>query len=176
MLSTILVAPSCFDVISTIISFILFSSKITGFSFPECITSSTLSKSFLPKSPLGCRNAKSSGLKFPFSSKTIAKASPTAKAVVLLAVGAKLNGHAFLSTFTSITISEKLARVEVGLPVSNIILVPNFFRLGTIFIISSVSPLLDIIRPISFFITSPKSPCIPSTESKNKDGFLYLPM
>ena len=98
----------------------------------------------------------------PFDSRrAIANASPKAKADVVEDVGARSNGHASFDLI-EIAMSEAFAMVDFLLEVKDVILLANLFRDGKIFIISSVSPELDIKNTMSFFSISPISPCAAS--------------
>ena len=88
--------PRLFFDISTKPSLSVFFGSIIGILSPTCIISSTVNSKRLPKEPLGCEIAKSLDEKFRHSVNVAANASPIAKLAVVLAVGAKLRGHASL--------------------------------------------------------------------------------
>ena len=88
----------------------------------------TFNVSFFPSFPPGWDLAKSSGLKSLLSNKAIAKASPKAKAAVVLEVGARSRGQASLSTSVEILISVLLAIIDSVGPVKEKILQPIFFK------------------------------------------------
>ena len=69
-----------------------------GISVPLIMRSSTRSSSRFPNAPPGWENAKSSSVKPRLSSSAMAKASPIAKAAVVLDVGARSRGQASVST------------------------------------------------------------------------------
>ena len=128
-----------------------------GILSPECIKCFTCVINFFPIFPAGCDEAKSFFVK-PFDSKrAIARASPNAKAAVVDEVGARFRGHASLDLI-SIAISDIFAIVDFLLPVKDVIFFVNLFKEGKIFIISSVSPELEIKKTISFFPIKPRSP------------------
>ena len=135
---------------------------VWGASLPLLMTSLTWVSSFLPKLPPGCDLAKSSGLKPLASSRATAKASPIASAAVVLAVGAKLSGHASFSTRTLRCESAKTAKEESGLPVRAISLAPVRLIIGTIAVSSLVSPELENATNTSCCVTMPRSPWLAS--------------
>ena len=74
------------------------SARTVGMSAPVRITSCTCSSRRLPRLPAGCERAKSSSVKPRAFSSATARASPTARAAVVLAVGARLSGQASAGT------------------------------------------------------------------------------
>ena len=85
------------------------------------IMSDTVINSFLPNAPSGCVFAKSFIVKPFFDDIAIARASDSASAQIMLDVGAKLLGHASLSTDAFSEIFEYLASDEETSPVIDII-------------------------------------------------------
>jgi len=91
--------------------------------------------------PPGCRLAKSSCRKPFLTSSTIASASPRARAAVVLAVGARFNGHASSLTWQSRMTSDACASVERGKPVTVTSFAPTRLTVSSRRSSSSVSPL-----------------------------------
>src|SRR5229473_1655003 len=82
-------------------------------------------RSFLPSAPPGWARAKSCSSKPRASSKATARASPSASAAVVLAVGARFRGQASCATPASRCTSASLASVESGLPVTAMSFAPR---------------------------------------------------
>ncbi len=119
------------------------SGRTVGMSAPVRITSRTCSNRRLPKVPAGCERAKSSSVKPRAFNSATASASPTARAAVVLAVGARLSGQASAGTPMSRCTVAVRARAELELPVKAIKGTPKRAITGTMVRISSVSPELD---------------------------------
>ena len=104
------------------------------------MTSLTCVSSRRPSDPPGCDRAKSSTEKPRASSSVSASASPSARAAVVLAVGASPSGQASASTLASRWTSAACASDECSLPVSAINRAPWRLRCGSSETSSSVSP------------------------------------
>ena len=122
------------------------------------ITSSAVVRRRLPNSPPGWNWAKSRGLKWRTCISAIAKASPIAKAAVVLLVGARFSGQASFFTFTVIWWLEYFANRELGFPVIEIIGTFMWSTIGMKRSNSSVWPLLLSARTTSLSVITPKSP------------------
>src|SRR6267378_1979034 len=134
------------------------------------MTSATRSSSLRPNVPPGWSAAKSSRRK-PFTSRSVtARASPSASAAVVLAVGARVSGHASSLTVASRTTLAWRARTESGAPVTAMMGTPSRFSCSTRPNSSSVEPLLESRTATSSFPTMPRSPCNESTGCKNVAG------
>ena len=86
-----------------------------GTASPLRIRSATCMRSLRPRLPPGCERAKSSSRKPRASSSATASASPSAIWAVVLAVGARLSGHASWSTALESTMSAWRAEAALGL-------------------------------------------------------------
>ena len=148
--------------ISISASLMLWVSLTIGVASPACITSSNVSNKRLPKLPPGCESAKSSAVKPRVSSNATAIASPITKVAVVLAVGARPNGHASWLTLMHTCTSDSLAMVESGLPVSEIIFAPMRLITGIMLSTSLVSPEFEIHITTSSRVIMPKSPWLAS--------------
>ena len=104
-------------VISCSISAITVPASTRGTASPLRIRSTTCISSFLPRLPPGCERAKSSSRKPRASSSATASASPSAICAVVLAVGARLSGHASWSTALETTMSAWRPRLLSTWPV-----------------------------------------------------------
>src|SRR2546429_4984797 len=140
-----------------------------GMSFAS-ITSATRSSRFRPSAPPGCSAAKSSRRNPFFSSSVTARASPSASATVVLAVGARVSGHASSVTPASSTTSACRASSESGSAVIAMIGTPRRFSWFTSPNRSSDVPLFDRRIATSSRPTMPKSPCSESTGWRNEAG------
>ena len=145
-----------------------------GMCSPVIITSDTLTFSRSPRLPPGWFLRKSLSLNFLRLSKTTARASPIARAAVVLAVGASPRGHASFGTATFKTASARLAMVDSEPPVIAIIETFLFFRLLSSRFNSAVSPLYEMARTTSLGSTMPRSPCIASTGCRKKEAVPVL--
>ncbi len=96
------------------------------------------------------------------SSSAIASASPSARAAVVLAVGASSSGQASRSTAASRCTSAFAASVEAGLPVIAMIFVPRRLSGARMRRISSVSPELESATTTSSAVIMPRSPWLAS--------------
>ena len=130
LLSTTMQIPR-FDAISKTAFFILDCIETKGTFSPVSIISSTFNKRRLPKLPAGCKNAKSSMVKFLFSNKAIARASPRTVIAVVLEVGARSYGHASSLTPKFKTILLCFPKTDSGLDVMEIIGTFNFLKTGS---------------------------------------------
>src|SRR2546423_1365156 len=134
------------------------------------ITSATRSKRFRPSAPLGCSAAKSSR-RNPFTSSSVtARASPSASAAVVLAVGASVSGQASSATLASSTTSAWRASTESGSPVTAIRRTPRRLSWLTRPNSWSDAPLRDRRMATSCRPTIPRSPCSESTGWRNDAG------
>jgi hypothetical protein len=77
---------------------------------------------------------------------------------VVEVVGAKFKGHASLETPKNICTSECFAKVEFGLLVTDMSLVPKSFMYGRSAKTSADSPLLEKAKTTSLLSTTPRSP------------------
>ena len=134
------------------------------------MTSATRWSSLRPNVPPGWRAAKSSRRK-PFTSRSVtARASPSASAAVVLAVGARVSGHASSLTAASSTTLAWRASTESGAPVTAMMGTPRRFSCPTRSNSSSVEPLFESKTATSSFPTIPRSPCNESTGCRNAAG------
>src|SRR5438876_4553317 len=140
-----------------------------GTSFVS-ITSATRSSRFRPSVPPGWNAAKSSRRNCFFSSSVTARASPSASATVVLAVGARVSGHASSVTPASSTTSACRASTESGSPVNAMIGTPSRFNWFTSPNSSSDVPLFDSKMATSLRPTIPRSPWSESTGWRNEAG------
>ena len=148
-------------VISASTSRIGLSSRTAGRSSPRRMAPSTR-RARRNRPPPGCRSAKSSGLK-PFSTSTvIARASPSASAAVVLAVGTRFIGQASSETEQSSTTVAARASVDDVLPVIAMSVAPRRFSVSSRRVSSSVSPLCDRAITTSSRWIMPRSPCTAS--------------
>src|SRR5213080_3251975 len=138
--------------------------------WPVSITSPTRSRRFRPSAPPGCTAAKSSRRKPFTSSRVTARASPSASAAVVLAVGASVSGHASSATLASSTTSTWRASTESGSPVRAIRRTPRRLSWLTRPNSSSDAPLRDRRMATSCRPTIPRSPCSESTGWRNDAG------
>ena len=157
--STTVVAPRPLALISRITSLKLACSGTAGAALPARITSATVVSRRRPSAPPGWERAKSSARKPRASSKATASASPSAICTVVLAVGARLRGQASFSTLLSSTTLACCARLDWGLPVMAISLMPWRLSTGSTRASSSLSPLLLMASTTSACVTMPRSPC-----------------
>ena len=97
-------------------------------------------RSLRPRLPPGCERAKSSSRKPRASSRATASASPSAICAVVLAVGARLSGHASWSTALETTMSAWRARLLSAPPVIATSVTPRRLIAGRMAPISSLSP------------------------------------
>ena len=145
LLTSIMASPRCISGVMTgIISVI--------------ITSWAVVSSRFPSSPPGWNWAKSCGLKLRFSISATAMASPMARVAVVLLVGARLRGHASLSTLTLMWHEEYFASRELGLPLMPIMGISICSTMGMKRSSSSVCPELDIANTTSSRVITPRSP------------------
>ena len=149
-------------------------SGTNGTSSPERITSRTWVSSLRPRLPPGCERAKSSGLKPRASSAATARASPSARAAVVLAVGASPSGQASSATAASRWTSAWRASVESALPVIAISLAPRRFASGTMVTSSVLSPEFDRAIITSSAVIMPRSPWLASAGCTKKAGVPVL--
>src|SRR6266571_4840884 len=134
------------------------------------ITSATRSRRLRPSAPAGCSAAKSSRRKPFTSSRVTARASPSARAAVVLVVGASVSGQASSATLASSTTSDWRASTESGFPVIAISGTPSRLRWFTSPNSSSDSPLFESRIARSLRPTMPRSPCSESTGWRNDAG------
>ena len=127
------------------------------------ITSPTRCSSLRPSVPPGCRAAKSSR-RNPFTSSSVtARASPSARATAVLAVGARVSGQASSRTpASSATVALRASR-DSWVPVSAMMGTPRRLSWSTRPNSSSDSPLLESSTATSSRPTMPRSPCKEST-------------
>src|SRR5438270_4502965 len=137
---------------------------------PASITSATRSRRLRPSAPPGCSAAKSSRRNPLTSSSVTARASPSAKAAVVLVVGASVSGHASSATLASSTTSAWRARTESGSPVIATSRTPSRLSWLTRPNSSSEAPLLDRRIATSCRPTIPRSPWRESTGWRNDAG------
>ena len=166
--------PSPLRVISIRVSFSKVPRGTRGMAWSRCMMSSTCSSRRRPRVPAGWERAKSSRVKPRLSSKATARASPMARAAVVLAVGARPKGQASSATLTSMLTSAPCARVERGFPVKLIRGTPRRLISGRIRRISSVSPELDRARTRSSGVIIPRSPWLASPGWTKKAGLPVL--
>ncbi len=160
--STIAVMPSPLEVTSNRPSAKLVSARTLGTCTPVRITSFTYN-SRRPRAPAGCERAKSSSVNPRAFRSATARASPTARAAVVLAVGARFSGQASAGTRMSRCTVAICPRVESGFPVKAINGTPKRLITGSMVRISAVSPEFDsastassrVIMPISPWLASP---------------------
>src|SRR5471032_2694924 len=138
--STTAVMPMPFWVISSSASVSLTSAGTDGTAAPLRMTSRTWVSRRRPSAPPGCERAKSSSLKPRRSSSATASASPSASVTVVDAVGARFSVQASLATDTSRCTSASRARLELGLPVIEIRVLPMRLTTGRMAINSALSP------------------------------------
>src|SRR5579871_109707 len=141
-----------------------------GTALPLRMISATLKCSRRPSSPAGWKRAKSFSVNPWASIKATARASPMAKAAVVLAVGANLKGQASFLTPTSTTISLMRAMEEWRLPVKRTTRQPMRFNRGRRVFSSSVPPLLERARTTSPLEAFPMSPWRASAGLKKRAG------
>src|SRR5471032_907464 len=138
--STTAVMPMPFWVISSSASVRRTSAATDGTASPLRMTSRTWVSRRRPSAPPGCERAKSSSLKPRRSSSATASASPSASVTVVDAVGARFSVQASLATETSRCTSASFARLELGLPVIEIRVLPMRLTTGRMAISSALSP------------------------------------
>ena len=145
----------------------------TGTSSPACMRRSAGIRR-LPSPPPGCRWAKSSW-RNPFrASRVMARASPRARAAVVLAVGTRFRGHASARTPQSRATSALRARVDPGAPVRQTSRAPTRRMVSIRRRISFVSPLCDRATTTSSSCTTPRSPWTASAGCRKNAGVPVL--
>src|SRR5688572_24697523 len=160
--STIAVMPMPPRVISDTACMALAPLCTRATSSPRRITSATCTSAWRGSWPRGWLRAKSSAEKPRLSSSATARASPSASAAVVLAVGARLCGQASCATAASRCTSASRASADSGLPVSAISLAPRRFTSGTICSSSSLAPEYEMAMNTSPPSTMPRSPWLAS--------------
>ncbi len=172
--STTMVAPIPFESISLMAPSTLDPKTTFGTWSSVNMTSFTRMESLSPRLPPGWNLLKSFLSKRLALSSTTDKASPMARAAVVLEVGARPMGQASLSTPTSITTSLSVAMGESRAPVKEIILAPICLSVGKILLISLVWPLFEMARTTSSFVTVPRSPWMASAGCRKREGVPVL--
>src|SRR5947208_13542688 len=139
-------------------------------TLPASMTSATRSNKWRPNVPPGWRAANCSRRNPLTSSSVTARASPSASAAVVLAVGASVSGQASSATLASSTTSAWRASTESGSPVTAIRRTPSRLSWLTRPNSSSDAPLRDRRMATSCRPTIPRSPCSESTGWRNDAG------
>ena len=134
------------------------------------ITSPAVMSKRLPSSPPGWNWAKSCGRKLRTCISAMAKASPMAKAAVVLLVGARLSGHASFFTHTWMCALLYFANSDCGLAVIEMIGMFIWSTIGINRSNSSVCPELLSASTTSSAVITPKSPWYTSKGLMKKAG------
>src|SRR5438034_462622 len=133
-----------------------------GMSLPRRMTSATCTSAWRGSLPRGWLRAKSSAEKPRALRSATASASPSARAAVVLAVGARLWGQASCSTAASRSTSASRASAESARPVMAINFAPRRFTSGTISSSSSLDPEYEMATNTSPLSIIPRSPWLAS--------------